>query len=176
MEKIREAVGIFDSEQKLQSAIFDLSINGFERYEISTLASETAIRKELCTTHPTSKLLADNLKTPRVINIAPEEIALAEGGIISIGILGGVAITMIVIGEVEMYHTVIATLAGGIIGAIIGSILAKFFDNAYKNRIYKQIKDGGLILWVRTIDKKKESIARKILKNHGANFVHIHSL
>ena len=43
---IKETVGIFDNNDKLQEAIDELSISGFERYEISVIGSETAMRQK----------------------------------------------------------------------------------------------------------------------------------
>ena len=42
---IQEAVGIFDNNDKLQEAIDELSISGFERYEISVIGSESAMQQ-----------------------------------------------------------------------------------------------------------------------------------
>ncbi len=42
--EVREAVGIFDSEEKMQAAIDDLLSHGFDRAEISVLAPVKAVK------------------------------------------------------------------------------------------------------------------------------------
>jgi hypothetical protein len=37
-----------------------------------------------------------------------------------------------------------------------------------------QIRQGGILLWVRTKDKDKENLAVKILKGHSGRDVHVH--
>jgi hypothetical protein len=44
---IREAVGVFDSPDKLQEAIDDLMSSGFDRAELSLLAAEDTVDQKL---------------------------------------------------------------------------------------------------------------------------------
>lgn len=47
MSSPREAVGVFRSAEDLQLAIDELLTSGFDRAELSLLASEEAVEKEL---------------------------------------------------------------------------------------------------------------------------------
>jgi len=42
-----EAVGVFDSFETLQAAIYDLRMSGFSRYDISLLGSKEAMTEKL---------------------------------------------------------------------------------------------------------------------------------
>jgi hypothetical protein len=44
---VREAVGVFESAEKFQEAIDELMSSGFDRAEISLLASESAVEQKL---------------------------------------------------------------------------------------------------------------------------------
>lgn len=44
---VREAVGVFESAEKFQEAIDELISSGFDRAEISLLASESAVEQKL---------------------------------------------------------------------------------------------------------------------------------
>jgi hypothetical protein len=46
-ETIREAVGVFANESDLQAAIYELLGSGFDRAELSLLASEEAVNAKL---------------------------------------------------------------------------------------------------------------------------------
>ena len=47
MQTLREAVGVFDNPESLQEAIDDLMSSGFDRAELSLLASEEAVEGKL---------------------------------------------------------------------------------------------------------------------------------
>jgi len=43
------------------------------------------------------------------------------------------------------------------------------------NRVHEQIKEGGLVLWVKTFKPEQEKQAKEIMKDHGAQDVHFHA-
>jgi hypothetical protein len=53
---IREAVGVFDSPDKLQEAIDDLMSSGFDRAELSLLAAEETVDQSIARS-PNSKTI-----------------------------------------------------------------------------------------------------------------------
>lgn len=175
-KNIREAVGVFENDQKLQAAIDDLSLSRFERYEISVLGSEDAIKEKFNIDSIDLKELADNPVTPRGTNIAPEEIEVAQRIIVGGGMLVGVVTAVIAAGGVLLSKTIPAAIIGVAAGSVIGSVLAKLFGSAYAENLQKKIDKGGLILWVITSSKEKEGVACKILKKHGAKYVHVHDI
>lgn len=175
-KKIKEAVGIFDDNNKLQEAIDELSISGFERYDISVIGSESAMKQKFHVSFADPKRLVDNPQTPRGINVTTEEVGVAEGAVISGGILIGVVAALIAAGGVAVHSTIPAAIIGATAGTALAGVMAQLIGNSHAEKLQKQIDKGGLILWVRTTDQKKEKLAADILRKHGATNVHVHNI
>jgi hypothetical protein len=69
-----------------------------------------------------------------------------------------------------------AAVAGGGAGGALGAILARVVGKSHAARLETQVERGGLLLWVRTPDAGHEQRAIDILKQHGAEDVHVHTL
>lgn len=82
MSSPREAVAVFRSAQDLEAAIDDLLGNGFNRAELSLLAGDEAIEKELGHKYRKSTDLEDDPHVPRIGYISTESIGDAEGALI----------------------------------------------------------------------------------------------
>jgi hypothetical protein len=82
-EPLREAVGVFTSENNLQAAIDELLSSGFHRAELSLLAGEDAVNEKLGDSFARSSTLADNSAAPRTAYVSPEAIGDAQGGIVA---------------------------------------------------------------------------------------------
>jgi len=74
---VREAVGIFASQQDLQAAIDDLLTSGFARCELSLRGAETD-----ATAGQAPEALADDPVTPRIDHFCTEALGDAEGSLI----------------------------------------------------------------------------------------------
>lgn len=176
--EIREAVGLFETQVALQGAIDELLSSGFDRADISVLASEHAVASKLHGQVFTRTALEDDPSTPRGVYVSPDAVGTAEGSLISVlAYVGGVAtagviaiaggpLTMIVVG---------AGLAGGA-GGLIGAGLAKLVGDRRAADIHSHLDEGGLLLWVRTWRINDESRAIDILSRHSGRDVHLHSL
>ena len=173
---VKEAVGIFDDNNKLQASIDELSISGFERQEISVIGSESAMQKKFKVSFKNPKQLVDNPKTPRGINVSTEEIGVAEGAVISGGVLVGVVASLIAAGGVAVHSSIPAAIIGVTAGTALGGVIAQLIGSSHAEKLNKQIEKGGLVLWVRTSNKTKEKLASSILQKHGATDVHIHDI
>lgn len=173
---IREAVGLFTAPEALQGAIDELLSSGFDRADLSLLASETAVERTFG--HAFARAaLEDDPATPRGVYVSPDAIGTAEGGLISVlAYVGGVAtagaiaaaggpLTMMIVG---------AGLAGGA-GGLIGTALAKLVGNRRAEDIHAHLDAGGLLLWVRTWHDDDERRAVGILTKHSGRDVHVHS-
>jgi hypothetical protein len=173
---IREAVGLFGTHETLQAAIDELLSSGFDRAEISLLASEEAVKTILG--HTPRAQIEDDPATPRGSYVSPDAIGTAEGGLIgALAYVGGMAtagviaiaggpLTMIIVG---------AGLAGGV-GGLIGAGLAKLVGDRRAADIHNHLVGGGLLLWVRTWHADDERRAVAILAKHSGRDVHLHSL
>jgi hypothetical protein len=177
-ETVREAVGVFDSAQHLQEAIDELESSGFDRAELSLLASEEAIEEKLGHAYDKVADLEDDVTVPRQAYISTEAIGDAEaaltGGLLYVG---AVAATGAVVASGGTLAAVItaAALAGGA-GGLVGSILAAWVGDNHAHHLQEQIDHGGLLLWVRTWDAEDERRAVEILSKHSGADVHIHTL
>src|SRR3546814_12270307 len=78
----RQAVGIFHSSQQLQDAIDELLSSGFHRAELSLLASESAVERELGHRYRKVGGLADDPAVPRSAYVWREDIGDPEGGLL----------------------------------------------------------------------------------------------
>jgi hypothetical protein len=79
---VREAVGVFNRSEDLQDAIDELLSSGFDRTELSLLASEHAVEAKLGHRYEKVSALAEDPTVPRAAYVSTEAIGGAEGGLI----------------------------------------------------------------------------------------------
>ncbi|MXP46037.1 hypothetical protein GRI43_01355 [Altererythrobacter luteolus] len=178
MSSPREAVGVFESADDLQEAIDELLSNGFNRAELSLLASEDAVTRELGHTYKKASELEDDPAAPRAAYVSTEAIGDAEGALIGtpLYIAALLATAVVVVSGGTLAAAIAgATVAGGT-GAAIGAILAQLVGKQHAQRIEEQLVHGGLLLWVRTWNTDNERSACDILKKHSGQDVHVHIL
>jgi hypothetical protein len=176
--KIREAVGVFQSASDMEGAVEDLEENGFDRAEISFLASEETVRQKLGHRFYDAKSLEDNPKVPRTAFVSTESIGDAEGALMGgLMYVGALAAAGAVVASGGSFGAVLAaTAAGGGSGGLIGSILAGFVGKHHGDHLQHQLERGGLLVWVRTRDQGHEQRAVEILKRNNAMDVHLHTI
>ena len=178
LEKVREAVGVFDDLAGLQNAIDELLSSGFHRAELSLLASEHILEEKLGRHFEKVQHLEDDPAVPRAAYVSTEAIGDAEGGLIA-GLLyvGAAAAAGMVVasGGTAAAAIAAAALAGGA-GGLFGSILAKWVGDHHANHLQRQIERGGLLLWVRTWKPEDETRAVDIMARHSGSEVHVHEL
>lgn len=175
---VREAVAVFDDAAQLEEAIDDLLSSGFDRAEISLLASEHAVEEKLGHLYRKTAELEDEPNAARTAYVSTEAIGDAQGAII-----GGLTY----VGAVAAAGAIVAsggTLAGAIIGAslaggasgLVASVLADLVGRHHAAYLNEQLEHGGLLLWVRTWNAELESKACEVLKRHSGKDVHVHEL
>jgi hypothetical protein len=175
---IREAVGVFDSPDKLQEAIDELMSSGFDRAELSLLAAEKTVDEKLGHKYRKITELEDDPIVPRCCYVSTESIGDAEGGLIGgLMYVGATAAAGAVVATGGTLALVIAAaaLAGGV-GGLLGSLLARWVGDHHAHYLQEQLDHGGLLLWVRTWNPDKEKRALKILSGHSGREVHVHTL
>ncbi len=176
-KSVREAVGIFHDVHKMQDAIKDLEINGFERHHISVLGNDKAMEEEYGRIRQNLPNLEDDPRAPRSANVSPEEVGVAQGVIVgggtTVGMIAGVLADVVLL----IPGSLLAVgLTGGIAGTAVGAYLAKKLGDRYYGFFEEQVERGGILLWVTTPTKDHESTAQKIFKDHNASNVHIHNI
>ncbi|MEX0758260.1 MAG: hypothetical protein WD100_01650 [Tistlia sp.] len=175
---VREAVGIFSDADTFEEAIDDLLSSGFDRAELSLLASERAVEEKLGHRYERVAEAEDDAAIPRTFYVSPESIGDAEGGLIG-GLLyvGAVAAAGAVVASGGALAAVLAaaTLAGGA-GGLVGALLARWVDRRHAQFLQEQLDHGGLLLWVNARDAEHEKRAVDILSKHSGRDVHVHSI
>jgi len=177
-DTVREAVGVFTTAAALQEAIDELMSSGFDRADLSLLASEKTIEEKLGHRYQKVAELEDDPDTPRSCYVSKESVGDAEGGLIG-GLLyvGALAAAGAIVASGGTLAAVLtgAVLAGGA-GGVIGSVLAKILGDHHARHLQEQLKHGGLLLWVRTWTPESEKRATGILAKHSGRDVHVHTL
>jgi len=176
--KIREAVAVFKSESDLQAAIDDLLVHGFDRAELSLLASSETVDEKLGHHYTKVSDLEDDADAPSVAYVASEDVGAAQGAIISgllyIGALVG--LIPVVASGGGLAAGLLAVTVGGGSAATIGVALAKLIGSDHAEYISDRLEHGGIVLWVRTWNAGDEARAISILKKHSGADVHVHGL
>jgi hypothetical protein len=177
-DTVPEAVGIFHSPEELQGAIDELLRSGFDRAELSLLASEVAVEEKLGHSYRKVRDLADDPEVPRDAYVSTEAIGGAEGALIGGLMYVGAAVGAgaIVASGGSLAAAIAAVALTGGAGGLVGAILAKFVSAHHAHYLQEQLDRGGLLLWVRTWTVEKEKRAVAILKKHSGSDVHVHPL
>jgi hypothetical protein len=171
----REAVAVFDTPESLETAIDELLSSGFDRAELSLLASEHAVEEKLGHRYARTSDLAD-ADVPRTAFVSTAAIGDAEGALIG-GLIyvGATAAAGAVVASGGLLAAAIAAgiVAGGT-GGLIGAVLAKWVSTHHARYFHDQIERGGLLLWVHAGSTADEERAVRILEKHVPGKVHVH--
>jgi hypothetical protein len=177
-ESSREAVGVFKTAGALQAAADELLSSGFDRADLSLLASEHAVEEKLGHLYRRVEELEDDPQAARAAYVARDAVDEARGALISglifVGAVGAAG-AMVAAGG-ALAGTILAAAALGGAGGLIGSTLGKMLEQHHADHLHAQLEKGGLLLWVRTRDSDYETRAAGIMRKHGAIDVHIHEL
>lgn len=175
---VREAVGVFHDRESLEAAADDLMEHGFDRAELSLLAADAVVRDKLGGAPPSAVALEDDPAAPRAAMIETEDWGNAEGAAIGGFTYVGAVVAagaLVATGAGTAGAVIGALLAGGAGGAI-GSALARWIDHRHADSLKAQLDAGGLLLWVHVADEEHEQRALDLLRRHGAEDVHAHTL
>jgi hypothetical protein len=175
---IREVVAVFDSREALENAIEDLQSNGFDRSQLSLLASQSTVEDQL--QHPlrdTRQLQADPaaprsepLDRTDVGNVA----GVAVGGPAAFAALSAAGVAAALTGGAAGI-AIAALAAGGGVGAL-GAFLAKQYGDHVAADLQAQVEHGGILLWVSLRTPAQEAEARRLLARHARGEVHAHDI
>lgn len=174
---LREAVGLFQDAESLRSAADTLMLNGFDRADLSILASESAVEGKLHRAYKASDL-EDNADVPTIAYFAGDSLTELKAVIVSgLFFVGGAAAAGATIGNGgTIGSAVLYALLFGCLAGAFGLILIWWLTRHHDDYLAAQIKHGGLLLWVHTIDREHEERACRILKENSAGDVHVHDV
>jgi hypothetical protein len=175
---LREAVAVFTQENSLQEAIDELLSHGFDRADISLLASEKAVERKLGHHFERVQDVEDDPEVERTVYVSKESLGDAEGGAIGgLFYVGAcVASGIVVASGGTLAAAIIAAAVTGGVGGLIGAMFASWLDDNRARHLEEQLEHGGLLLWVRTPDADREARAVEILQRHSGRDVHVHGV
>jgi len=177
-ESSHEAVGVFKTAEEFQAAADALLSSGFDRADLSLLASVHAVEEKLGHIYRRVETLEDDPKVPRTAYVSDDAIGEAQGALISsltfVGAVGAAGATVAAGGA--LVGTILAAAMLGGAAGLIGSTLGKMVAQHHADHLGAQLEKGGLLLWVRTRDPDHEVRAEGTMRKHGARDVHIHEL
>jgi hypothetical protein len=175
---VREAVGVFHDAAAFQTTVEDLMSAGFDRADLSLLASDRAVEEKLGHAYQKVQELEDDATVPRAAYASNHSLAEGRTGIIGgLAYIGAVAAAGAVVASGGGLAAVIAAaaIAGGG-GGLLGGWAARFLGRERANQIQHQLDHGGLLLWVHARDAAQEQRAVEILTSNGAEDVHVHDI
>jgi outer membrane lipoprotein SlyB len=173
---VREAVAVFHKVDDLQAAIDELLSSGFDRAELSLLASDRAVAAKLGNVTFREAELEDDPTVPRGVYVSPAAMGAAEGGLVgALAYVGGMASAgLIALAGGPIAAIVLGAVLAGGAGGLLGTGLAELVGHRRATYFQEQLDRGGLLLWVRTWDTPREQKAVEILGHHSASDVHVH--
>src|SRR5512134_3783231 len=153
-ESRSEVVGLFAERESFERAVEELLRNGFERADLSVLAS-----------HESLEAAGRPGKSWREAMLALIGELKYEGPLVASGAIflagGPIAATM-----------------AGVIGAAVGGaalvdLLGEVTAQPHTEDFARSLAAGSVILWVRAPDEARQAKARDILTSCGADNVHV---
>jgi hypothetical protein len=174
----REVIGLFHDERRMQTAVDELLIAGFDRSACSLLADPRTVERDLGRGYARTAELEDELQAPRIHYAGRDSRIEAQwlmigipgyaGGVLSAGILAGTGASAPAVA--------LGTAAVGLGCAVVGALFARRIGRHHSRYLEAQLARGGLLLWVKVKDAAQEKLAGEILKRHAAEDVHGHDL
>lgn len=174
-----EAVGLFDDEKHLQEAIRELEATAFPRDAISVRSYDprTDLEERGSTTMTIdSQRLEDDPSAPREAPVRDEEWTIGSAVAIACTAYIGAVAAVAVLAPASLVATYGAVFMGGAAGALLAGVVANRLSSQHLRHIRAQVAQGGMVMWVRTPDKKRENLACDILTRHGATHVRVHDM
>ena len=171
-----EVVAIFHSPEDFESAIDELLSSGFDRAELSLLASREAVSEKLDHHYRTASQMEDDPSVPRAAFVSSAAIGDAKGGLVGgLAYVGAtLAAGVVVMAGGALAATIGAAVVAGGAGGLSGSVLARWLGDHHVSHLEQQIENGGLLLWVRAWTAEDEDRATQILGRHSGEDVHSH--
>ena len=171
----REAVGVFNTADALEAAVDQLEISGFDRASISVLASDRTVRDRLGKLYGSVAEIEDDPRAPRAAFVSED--SRVEGETAAVGapmFIGGIAAASPSSPPGALAAAFLAAAAAGAVGAGIGGLLARVISQRHIDRVWEQLAQGGLVLWVGARNDVQGARALEILIKGGARDAHLH--
>ena len=175
---IREVVAAFDGREALDNAIEDLQSHGFDRSQLSLLASRSTVEEQLHHHLEDTHELEDDPAAPRSEPLARDDV----NNVTRVAVAAPSAFAALTAASAAAALTagtggiaIAAIAAGGGIGAL-GAFLAKKYNDYVAADLQTQVEHGGILLWVSVRDHRQEEQARRLLARHAKGEIRAHDI
>lgn len=166
----RNVAGVFHEIVAFERVLDTLLEEGFDASEVSILGSHEAILKHFGRLPDISEL-TDARDTPR--EALRNEAALHKA-------IDYIANTLALISEVGVAAAAyavggpvgVAAISADVTDTTIDSVLSGYIDDKYRDRFEQNIRDGGVICWVRTPENDDVAAATRIMTAAGGQHIH----
>ena len=169
-ETMSEVVALFDDEDELHDVVQELQTVGFDRAEISVMPSRNVVERIIGHKLRTVIEVADNPDVPRAVPVDRGSLIVAQGALVAgpLYVAGSGAVIHFAANGADLATVTMAGIAGGALGAALGIFTTIWMGRRRQRQIEYMLGHGGLVLWVNTLDRKREERARMILARHPA--------
>lgn len=150
---VRELVALFETREAFDRAVQSLLAAGFQRTDLSVLASHDSLDAAGRPAKPTDEALT------ALIGEFKYAFPLTTAGLIAIA--GG-----------PITATLAAVVAAGVGGAAVKEYLDAITDHPHTDEFARSLEARGVILWVRVSDAAAEETAASLLTQAGGRNVH----
>ncbi len=170
---IREVVALFDDEEELFNTIDELEGKGFDRSEISVMPTIDEVEEAVGHKVDDMYVATNDPDTPRSFPLDHASWGDAQGVLIAAPFLAG-AFAVTIMGAVNDYtvmQTALTVIVTGAVGSVFGYLIMQFLKKRHQNEVERQIRRGGLAMWVHVRDNAHARRAIRIFNRHHAHDV-----
>ena len=170
---MRDVVELFDDADQLDDVVQELQTVGFDRAEISVMPSRNVVERAIGHELRTVLDVTDNPDVPRAVPVDRGSLAVAQGALIAVPlyIAGSGAVIHFAANGANLATVTRAGVAGCGLGAALGALTSTWRRRRRRRKIQFLLGRGGLVLWVKTLDRRREERAKKILARYPAHDV-----
>ncbi len=175
---VREAVAVFDTVEDLRETIVDLQQNGFMRQELGFIADDQNIREKTGASYGWVEQVKHDPGVPRADFMPDEPVGEVEAALIGVPfyIAAVLASGISIVQGANLPVTILVAVSFGLMAAICGAYFSSQIAAHHHEYISKQVKRGGLLLWVHLRSPQREAVVREILTRHAARNVEMHTI
>lgn len=177
-EVVREAVGTFRSEEALEAAVSELTSSGWDRARLSIVAAQSVLAPHLPPSEKSAEAAADDPSVERAAVVTDTDmrqgrtvVSSMAGVIAAFGAAGAVVVT----GGGALAAVVGAAAVGGGVTAAAHAA-GRWLNDRREQFLDEQVERGGILLWVDLRHSGEDRKATDILRQHGAEDVHVHQI
>lgn len=170
---IKVVAGTFSSPDRLEDAVDELQLTGFDRADLSVpnLVSKAHDRSARGPRRISGIVVGPRPR--RTHYVGRHSMTEAQAAIVgaSLGVPALAATTVLGLSGADVGPMIVGAFLWGGVGALCGAAVAWWIGMRRARRLADEIAYGGLSLWVGVRDRARAEQALEILRRHGARDV-----